>query len=144
MLKRNAGYDERVSQIKRKITNEAFAIMFLALTAIVFIKSVVLDIPTKEFITEFVLWTGIAFYVVVRMVMEGIYGQNIRNAKKRSRVMTAVLSDVVFTLALGAVQYSEGTLNAWFLLGAFAAYLVLFFVVLKITERISENRINKE
>lgn len=144
MLKRKIIHDERISQIKRKITNEAFGIMFFALTGIVFVKSVMLKIPTNEFITEFILWIGISFYVCGRMLMEGIFGQNVRNAKKSRRILSMVLSDVIFTLSMGALQYIDGTLNIWFLIGSALVFFFAFWGVLKIADRIAENRMRAD
>ena len=136
--------DERISQIKRKITNEAFGLMFIALTAIVFVKSVVLGLETKVFITEFVLWIGVSVYVFVRMLMTGIYAQNIRNATKTSRLLTVLLSDAVFTAVMGVMLYTEGELYVWVLAAFAVVYFVAFYGILKLADRITERRINKE
>jgi hypothetical protein len=139
MLNRNYVKDERISQMKRKISNEAFGLMFFALTAIVFVKSVVLGLDTKVFITEFVLWLGVAVYVFVRMLMTGIYAQNIRNASKGGRL----LSDAVFTAVMGVLLYADGELNIWVLAAFAVVYFAAFYGILKLADWISERRINQ-
>ena len=143
MLNKKNINDERVTQLKHKITNEAFGIMFLSLVAIVFIKSVVLHIPTKEFITEFILFIGISFYLFIRMIVTGIYAQNIRNSTPKNRLFTAALSDIIFVLSMGALQYSQGTFNILFLICMAVIFFITFNFILIISDIITENRIKK-
>ncbi|MCX7921437.1 MAG: hypothetical protein N3B21_05370 [Clostridia bacterium] len=132
--------DERITQTKHKIASEAFGIMFLALTIIVFVKSIVLEMPTKEYFTEFILYMGISLYVFIRMIMSSVYAVNIQNSNQKNKLKIVIISDIVFLLSIGAIQYSQSGLNIVFLLFAGITYFAAFYGLLWLSGKITELR----
>jgi hypothetical protein len=134
--------DERVTQIKNKIASEAYSIMFLSLLAIVSVKCIILKLPIKEFFTEFVLFLGISFYVIIRMIVSGVYAIDLRNSSKKTELKIAVISDIIFLAVMGTLQYFQNTLNLVFLLCMGISYFLAFCGMIWVSGKIAE-RYNK-
>lgn len=133
-------YDERVKATKQKISSEAFGIMFLALLAITFVKGVILEIPSKEYITETLLFIGISFYVCIRMIMCGVYAINLQNSKRKTQILTSIVSAVIFMAATSIYQFIKFEVHFIVILCMGIIFFISSYGILLLVNKLTEKR----
>lgn len=131
--------DERIREIRHKIVNEAFAIMFFALWVIVMVKGLFLHLPTGEYLTEFILVIGISLYIYVRMIVTGIFGSDLQSASRGQKLKRILVIMLGMGVGVGISQAGEGELNILrmaivVITGGALTYLMLY-IVKKINDR---------
>lgn len=132
--------DERVKATKQKISSEAFGIMFFTLLAITFVKGVILEIPSKEYITETLLFIGISFYVCIRMIMCGVYASNIQNLKRKTQILTSIVSTIIFMAATSIYQFIKFEVHLIIILCMGIVFFISSYGILLLVNKLTEKR----
>lgn len=155
MFKKNSEMeDERVKSIRQQINSEAFSIVFFLLMISFFVKSVILDLPFREFAAEFAIFLIASIYVSLRSVLQGVFVFS-NNTKKRARkqiVISSVISGLVAGLLTGLINYIKYDFDLKMLSGIVsiisfeivAIMLVMFFVLTKWSNRQADKQVEDE
>lgn len=121
--------DERVIQLNNKIQKEAYLLVLFLAVASICIKSYVMEMPVKQYMTELAIIILSTLYIAVRSMF---LGYEFMNDTKSSKILT-VLAILVLSLAVsiinGIKNYSlYGNKYTGILDGHFIAVLVVTFI----------------
>lgn len=119
--------DERLKAQNHKICSEGFYIMFGLLFISYMLKSVFLNIPMREYWTEFAILIAGAVYTTVRHVLNGTFtlalsGKNASERKRVYYIIISIVSGVATGIGVGLRNYFAYGFDA----------IMIIFVVLPI------------
>lgn len=117
--------DERLKTQNHKICSEGFYIVFGLLFISFIIKSIFLNIPMREYWTEFVIFMVGAVYTTIRHVLNGTFtlslsGKNAAEKKRVYYIIISIVSGATTGLAVGLRNY---------LAYGFDAIMIIFVVL---------------
>ena len=139
-MKNNQINDERVTNIKRQITGEAYGLVMIFLLSSILIKQFMLNSEFSQYAVEFIAFFGSSIYIVVRNIFVGndLYGKN----KKILPIINSLIMGASVTFTLVFLRYKEfNTINDFILesiiafICAFVSSFLVFFIINKITQK---------
>ncbi len=105
--------DERIEKIQNKFGTHAFIIISALLVSSILFKSVILNLPFKEYLTELVIFLiGVGYYTI-RSANEGLF-HIIKESKIYTITFFAVVS-IIFGVSIGLInmlRYQNGQVDA--------------------------------
>lgn len=99
--------DERVVAQRRKINSEAYGILMIALFCSMLIQQFLLNAPFEQYAGEFICFSGITIYTVIRYI---ILGLNICGEGKLAKAMPfvdSIVVGIVVTVINGVSNYTK-------------------------------------
>lgn len=127
-MKKQNIQDERILSQKRKITSEAFGILWLTLLAFVFVQKFLFNAPFTQYAVEFICFMGASFYILIRSLM---LGNNLFYAPENEKKMfaiTTLTTALTITVINGVVHYFKYKENFSDNVGMFILTLLITFV----------------
>ena len=104
--------DERIEKIQNKFGTHAFIIISALLISSVLFKSVILNLPFKEYLTElFIFLIGIGYYTI-RIASAGLF--HMVKESKIYIITSFAVTSIVFGVLIGLInmfRYQNGQFN---------------------------------
>ena len=155
-MKTNKIKDERIVQLNNKIQSEAFILIIAILALSIFIKSDMLDMGVREYLTEMIVMIVSIVYLSIRGAMVGYSSMDNLYFGKNFKVISALLLAVLITVFNGIRNYTmygekyTGILDVHFLAVIGVTFISsLIFVTLILgavysIEKIGQKRLEKQ
>lgn len=106
-MKRQNMQDERVLAQRRKINNEAYGILMIALLTSILVQQFLLKAPLEQYAAEFICLFGVSLYIIVRNLTLGL---NLYGEEKQARgiiLVHGIISGTVVTILCGVANYAK-------------------------------------
>lgn len=122
--------DERIEKIENKFGAHAFIIISALLISSVLFKSLILDLPFKEYFTEVVIFLiGIGYYAI-RIANAGLF--HMVKESKLYIITSFAVTSVVFGVLIGLInmfRYQNGQFN-WLTMVSISLLAVEAFILI--------------
>lgn len=139
--------DERVLAQKRKISSDAFQLVWIALIISVLVQQYLFDAPFSQYCVEFICFFMASIYILVRNFNVGndIYGD--KNSSKKIILINSLVVGISVGITVTALNYAKyGHLNAENLSSFLVSGLITFIVATFVSYLIASflNRANRK
>lgn len=144
--------NKQIKEMRQKIDGELSKIILVMLLISIIVKSIILDLPFKEFIVEFAILLISAFYSVIRKFLSncfviGINKDNDHEKKFTNDFIISLVASSILSLFTGITNYIKYGFKISMLpiviILSFFVYSLFIFLLIYLFSKLSAKKVNR-